>query len=139
MAIHPINPRTSRATVIFDSECGFCRSGAAMLARIDGGRNLDFLSLHDPRVAELLPDRGHDDLLLEMHLVEADGRWYAGADSIRAIARRIPLLWGAAAYLHLPGTRPLWRWLYAAVARHRYQIRQRLGCEGDVCAVHARA
>jgi predicted DCC family thiol-disulfide oxidoreductase YuxK len=109
-----------------------------MLARLDAGRHFDFVSLHDPRAGELLPDRDHDDLMHEMHLVQADGRWYAGAESIRAIARRVPFLWGLAAYLHFPGTLPLWQRLYAAVARHRYHISARLGCDGDVCAAHAR-
>lgn len=139
MPSHKHRMRNHRATIVFDGQCGFCRSGVEMLARLDGGRNFDFLSLHDPRSRELLPDRDHEDLMLEMHLVDAEGRWYAGAESIRVIARRVPFLWGAAAYLHVPGTLPLWRKLYAAVARRRYRMSQRFGCDGNVCAVHARS
>ena len=139
MVTHPARPRIDRATIVFDGQCGFCRSGVAMLARLDGGRNFEFLSLHDTRCRQVLPDRSHGDLLKEMHLVEASGQWHAGAEAIRVIARRVPFLWGAAGYLHLPGTLPLWQKLYAAIARRRYRISQRLGCGSGTCTIHMRA
>lgn len=126
-----------RAIVIYDGACGFCSASVAMLARMDAGQRFVMLSLHDPRARELLSERSHEDLMREMHLVEPDGRWYAGAEAVRVIARRLPLLWGVAMYLHLPGTLGLWQKLYAAVARRRYRISQRLNCNGDACAVHA--
>ena len=129
---------TNRAIVVFDGDCGVCTSSAELLTRIDTGRNFDLVSLHDARAKALLPDRTHEDLMREMHVVESDGRWYAGADAVRAIARRLPVLWPAAVVLHLPGTLPLWRRLYAAIAQRRYRIAQRLGCDNQACAVHLR-
>jgi predicted DCC family thiol-disulfide oxidoreductase YuxK len=130
--------RAKKSTVVFDGDCGFCSAGVAMLARVDGGRNFKFLSLHDPQVKALLPDREHADLMREMHIVDLDGRWYAGAEAVRMISRRTPFLWWAALYLHIPGTLPLWNKLYDAIARRRYRISQRFGCDGDACSVHAR-
>lgn len=130
------SPHDRRAAVIFDGQCAVCSSGVAVLKRIDHGRRFEYVSLHEARAKRLLPDRSHADLMREMHLVEPDGRWHAGAAAIRVIARRVPLLWGVAVYVHLPGSLPLWNQLYAAIARRRYRISERLGCASGACAVH---
>ncbi|MCG8583525.1 MAG: DUF393 domain-containing protein [Pirellulales bacterium] len=122
--------------ILFDGECAVCRSGVEMLRRIDGGREFEYVSLHDQRARDLLPDRSHEDLMREMHLVESDGRWYAGAEAVRAISRRVPVLWGVAVCLHVPGTLPVWNRLYRAIARRRYRISARLGCESGACTLH---
>ena len=128
--------RTNRATILFDGQCAICRSGAAMLARLDAGHRFEFISLDDSRAAQLLPGRSRDEMLREMHVVDTDGSVYSGAEAIRIISIRVPYFWWSIPYLYLPGSLPFWRKIYAAVAERRYRLSARLGCINGACAVH---
>ncbi|QDT12253.1 thiol-disulfide oxidoreductase DCC family protein [Planctomycetes bacterium K23_9] len=122
--------------VIYDGDCRFCTGGVKRLRQLDRfGPRLSFISLHDPRVAERYPDLGHDDLMNEMFVVDTDGNRHGGADAVRYLSRRLPLLWIAAPILYLPGTANLWRWLYRQVAKRRYKIAGK-NCENDACSIH---
>lgn len=132
------DPETSpdADVVIFDGECNFCRGQVNNLRRFDiGGNKLSFLSLHDPRLSERYPDLSHDQLMEEMVVVDRRGRRHGGADAVRYLTRRLPLLWVIAPILHLPGSAGLWRWLYQQVARQRYKLAGR-SCEGGSCKIH---
>lgn len=119
-----ITTRTQPAhdTVIYDGQCRFCRSQIAILRSLDLGRSLEFLSLHDPVVAEKFPELPTESLQAQMYVVDRQGRARGGADAVRFLSRRLPLLWPLALVLHIPGSLPLWRSLYAMVARHRYRL-----------------
>ncbi|KAA5542755.1 DUF393 domain-containing protein [Roseiconus nitratireducens] len=127
--------------VIFDGDCNFCTAQVRNLRRLDccGGR-LSFLSLHDPRVRERYPDLTHDQLMEQMYVIDQHGGRHGGADAVRYLSRRLPLLWPAAPVLHVPGTARLWRWMYGQVAKRRYKLAGKRdgasGCENDACAVH---
>ncbi|MGB7343358.1 MAG: DUF393 domain-containing protein [Pirellulaceae bacterium] len=125
-----------RDVVIFDGECRFCTAGVMQLHRLDRfGRRLSFISLHDPRVAERYPDLSHDDLMRQMYVVDIAGNQHGGADAVRYLSRRLPLLWPVAPILHLPFTAGLWRWMYHQVAKRRYKIAGKR-CENDACSIH---
>lgn len=122
--------------VIYDGQCNFCRSQVNNLRRLDvGGQRLAYISLHDPRVAERYADLDHQSLMDQMYVVDAQGRRHGGADAVRYLSRRLPLLWLSAPILHLPGTANLWRWLYRQIAKRRYKLAGK-SCENDVCSVH---
>lgn len=122
--------------VIFDGECRFCRGGVERLRQLDlGGKRLSFLSLHDPRVTERYPDLSYDDLMSQMYVVDQAGTRHGGADAVRYLSRRLPLLWPVMPILHVPGTARLWRWLYAQVAKRRYKIAGK-DCENGACSIH---
>lgn len=127
--------------VIYDGDCNFCISQVENLRRLDccGGR-LSFLSLHDERVAERYPDLTKEQLMKQMYVIDGQDRRHGGADAVRYLSRRLPMLWIAAPVLHLPGTANLWRWLYQQVAKRRYKLAgkrsDRPTCDGDSCAVH---
>lgn len=122
--------------VIFDGECRFCRGGVERLRQLDlGGKRLSFLSLHDPRVTERYPDMSYDDLMSQMYVVDQAGTRHGGADAVRYLSRRLPLLWPVMPILHVPGTARLWRWLYAQVAKRRYKIAGK-DCENGACSIH---
>lgn len=121
--------------VIFDGNCQFCRRQVERLKWLDGRDRLAFISLHDPMVAEKFPDLSHDQLMKEMYVIDRHGKRYAGASSIRYFSRRLPLLWWLAPLIHVPGTLPIWKWLYQQVAQRRYMF-NRPTCEGDACAIH---
>ncbi len=129
-------------TVIFDGECQFCQGQVARLASFDRwgkivgqGDKLAFLSLHDPRVASLYPDLTHDMLMEQMYVVDHQGRRHGGADAIRYLSRRLPILWPIMPILHIPGSARIWRWMYQQVARRRYRW-NKPNCDNGACAVH---
>ncbi len=134
---HPAdNPRAD--VVIFDGHCRFCQGQVARLCRIDGKRRLAFISLHDPSIRVDYPDLSHDQLMQEMYIIDSSGNRHAGASAIRYLSRRLPRLWWLAPFVHLPGSLPVWRWLYRQVANRRYRLGGAPACDNDSCAVHLR-
>jgi len=131
--------RPNAEIVIYDGHCRFCLAQVRRLAWLDRWQRLSFLSLHDPEVARRFPDLSHEQLMKEMVVVDQAGGRHAGAGSIRYLSRRLYLLWPLMPFLHVPGTMPMWRWLYAQVARRRYLIAGRIeSCDDGACAVHFR-
>ena len=114
--------RPARDTVIFDGHCRFCRGQVALLEWIDLGGRLRMVSQHEPEVARDFPELSADDLHARMHVVDTRGRARGGAEAVRYLSRRLPLLWPLAVPLHVPGSLPVWEWMYRFVARHRYRI-----------------
>lgn len=114
--------KPDRDTVLYDGACRFCRGQIALLRRLDPCRRLAFTSLHDPSVAVDFPELAPEDLQARMYVVDRAGRARGGAEAVRYLSRRLPLLWPLAVPLHVPGSLPLWQALYGLVARNRYRI-----------------
>ena len=112
----------SRDTVLYDGQCRFCRSQIALLRTVDVTGRLECTSLHDPGVARDFPEIAPEDLHRQMYVVDTHGIARGGADAVRYLSRRLVLLWPLALILHVPGTMPIWKRLYAFVARHRLKI-----------------
>jgi predicted DCC family thiol-disulfide oxidoreductase YuxK len=125
--------KPERDTVLYDAACRFCRGQIALLRRFDLTGRLAFTSLHEPTVARDFPEIAPEDLLARMYVVDRAGRARGGADAVRYLSRRLPLLWPLAIPLHVPGTMPLWRALYGFVARNRYRIAGR--CDDGSCRI----
>lgn len=125
--------RPHRDTVLYDGQCRFCRGQVALLGRLDPLRSLAFTSLHDERVARDFPELPRERLLEQMYVVDRSGRAHGGAEAVRYLSRRLPLLWPLAVPLHVPGSLPLWSGLYRFVARHRYGLAGR--CDEGTCRV----
>lgn len=125
--------RPERDTVLYDGECRFCRSQIALLRRLDLTGRLAFLSLHDPSVARDVPEIPPADLLAQMYVVDRSGMARGGAEAVRYLSRRLPLLWPLALPLHVPGSLPVWRSLYGFVARNRFRIAGR--CDEGTCRI----
>lgn len=122
MATITTQTRPPRDTVLYDGQCRFCRGQIAILRRLDLAGRLAFTSLHDPSVARDFPEIPREDLLAEMFIVDRQGTTWRGAGAVRYLSRHLVALWPVALPLHIPGTMPLWRWLYRLVARNRYRI-----------------
>ena len=114
--------RPEADVVIYDAGCGLCRRCVHMLARMDGRRRLAYLPLQDPRIQTRYPDLSREELEQHVYVVEAAGRRHAGADAVKYLSRRIPALWSLAPLMHMPGTMPLWRWLYDQVSKRRHNL-----------------
>ena len=121
---HARSGNTTRATttVLYDGQCGFCRSQITLLRWLDLGGHLVTRSLHDPRVADDFPNIRKEDLLAQMYVIDPSGKARGGAEAVRYLSRRLVLLWPLALILHIPGTMPLWKTLYAWVARNRMRL-----------------
>ncbi|MCA9167661.1 MAG: DUF393 domain-containing protein [Planctomycetales bacterium] len=128
--------RPGADVVIFDGQCRFCRRQAERLAKWDSRRQLAFISLHDPRVAERYPDLTHDQLMDEMYVVDRAGTRWHGAGAFRYLTRQLPALWVLAPLMHIPGSLPLWQWGYRQVAKRRYLAGKLDECTDGSCAVH---
>jgi predicted DCC family thiol-disulfide oxidoreductase YuxK len=125
--------RPERDTVLYDGHCRFCRGQVALLGRLDPFGSLTFTSLHDARVARDFPELPQEQLLEQMFVVDRSGRARGGAEAVRYLSRRLPLLWPLAVPLHVPGSLPLWSGLYRFVARHRYRLAGR--CDEGTCRI----
>jgi predicted DCC family thiol-disulfide oxidoreductase YuxK len=123
--------KPAKDTVLYDGQCRFCRSQIAILRRLDLAGTLAFTSLYDPSVRIDFPEIPHDELLEQMFVVDTAGRARGGAQAVRYLTRRLPLLWPLAVPLHVPGTLPLWTAIYRWVARHRMRIAG--SCEDGTC------
>ena len=124
-------------TVIYDGQCNFCISQISNLKRLDLWRTLQFVSLHDPLVASACPDLSYEQLMEEMWVVTPEGSKFGGADALRCLSRKLPLLWPLAPLLHIPASRPLWAWMYRKVAQRRYAIAGK-NCSEGTCSLHGR-
>jgi predicted DCC family thiol-disulfide oxidoreductase YuxK len=126
-----------QAVVLFDGQCPLCQRAVRLLKRLDWLKRLQFRDCRDtanlpPCATPLDPKR----LLEEMHLVTPDRkRAYAGYRAFRWIAWRLPLTWGLAPLLYVPGVPWLGHKLYLWVARNRYNL---VPCKDGVCRVPLR-
>ncbi len=134
MTIAP-TPEVTQEFVLFDGECNFCRNQIGWLRWLDRAKRLQFLSLHDSKVATDFPDLSYEQLMEQIWLVNRQGLRVGGADAIRYLAIRIPLLFPLVPFFYFPGSMPLWRWLYRLVAKYRYRIAGR-NCENGACQLH---
>ncbi|WP_047816728.1 thiol-disulfide oxidoreductase DCC family protein [Rhodopirellula islandica] len=122
--------------VIYDGQCNFCKAGVRSLRRLDwGGNRLAFLSLHDERVQQRYPDLTQEQLMDQMYVIDQHDQRHGGADAVRYLSRRLPMLWLAAPVLHLPGTAKLWRRLYHELAKRRYRLAGK-SCDTGSCSIH---
>ena len=106
--------------VIYDESCGLCRATVRALRRLDWRGSLRFLPLQDPRTRDWYPDLTPEKLEKYVHVVDARGRRRLGAEAGRYLTRRVPALWPMAPLLHIPGSAPLWHWLYEQISRRRH-------------------
>ena len=129
--------RPSAEVVIYDGNCQFCTRQVQRLHAWDWQGRLAFVSLHDPDIGRYARDLTHDQLMEQMYVVDRSGRQYGGAAAFRYLSCKLPLLWPVAPLMHIPGSLPLWRWLYAQIASRRYRWNAR-SCDNGACRVHIR-
>lgn len=134
-----MNEPNQKDVVLYDGQCNFCRSQINILRRLDNGRRLEFVSLHDPRVATNYPSLSFEQLMEQMWIATTQGDLVGGAYAVRYLSRRLPILWPMAPVLHLPFSMPLWSFLYRQVAKRRYRLAGRDCDEGGTCSLHREA
>jgi predicted DCC family thiol-disulfide oxidoreductase YuxK len=124
--------------VIFDGDCRFCLQQVRRLKKLDaGGARLAFVSLHDPYVLKKFPDLTYEQMMQQLYVVDRQGNRHGGAAALRYLSRRLPWLWPAAPFLHIPFSLPLWQAIYRWIAKRRYRLAGKTNddCQGS-CSLH---
>ena len=119
-AIRVADPPAERPVILYDDTCGFCTRWIARCRKVFG-EAIDY----QPAVgaASRYPEISAEALDGAMHLVETDGRVYAGADAVaRALARRPGHGWVIWLYAHVPGLAWAARKAYRWVSRNRQRL-----------------
>ncbi|MEL7265583.1 MAG: DUF393 domain-containing protein [Planctomycetota bacterium] len=127
-----IRESRDRDVVIYDGQCNFCVGSVRRLRWLDWSDRLRYLSLHDDRVAVRYPRLEKEDLLQQMYVMTPGGDAFGGADAVRYLTRRMPILWPVMPLMHLPFSHHVWHWMYRFVARRRYLLGGKR-CEDGVC------
>ena len=112
VALPPVKP-----LLIFDGDCGFCRSGIARWKQMTGER-VDYAPLQSDDIAARFPELTREQLESAVHLIQPDGRVTRAAEAVfqlLAVQRRWPL-W---MYEKMPGIKPLTEFVYRRVAANR--------------------
>jgi predicted DCC family thiol-disulfide oxidoreductase YuxK len=128
--------RPEADVVIYDGHCRICTAQVRKLAWWDCQGKLSYVSLHDSAVQERYPDLTHDMLMEQMYVVDRHGNRHSGAAAIRYLSRRLRRLWWLAPLLHIPGSLPLWNWLYRQIAQRRYKFGKLDDCGDEACQIH---
>lgn len=74
--------------------------------------------------------------MADMYVVDRKGRRHRGAEAIRYLSSRLPLLWWLAPALYFPGSMPVWQKLYRMFAKRRYRFGRIESCENGSCRLH---
>ena len=98
--------KTSGPMIIYDGECGFCRSSVRVLKKMDLFGKLEYS----------IGPKG----LSEMRLEFPDGKSYGGFFAFRKLTWILPVLYGMIPFVYFPGAGVLGPRIYRWIARHRY-------------------
>ncbi|HWH43465.1 MAG TPA: DCC1-like thiol-disulfide oxidoreductase family protein [Thermoleophilaceae bacterium] len=77
-------------TVLYDSDCGFCKWSLSLVLRLDRRRLLRPLPLDSPEARALTPALGEEERFASAHAVTADGRVGSGGAAIPLVADVLP-------------------------------------------------
>jgi predicted DCC family thiol-disulfide oxidoreductase YuxK len=78
------------ATLLYDSDCGFCRWSVDKVLAWDRRRALRVLALQDPEAKALLPGMDEAKKMASWHLVAPDGQVYSAGDAAPPLLRLLP-------------------------------------------------
>jgi len=121
-----------RLVVLFDGGCPMCRGTVRVLRRLDWLQRLAYADVTQPGVlARHAPGLSDADALLEMYVVDQQGRRFAGFEGYLRIALVVPVMWPLALLGRVRGFRQLGHKVYRMVAANRARHGR---CTDDVCA-----
>jgi predicted DCC family thiol-disulfide oxidoreductase YuxK len=115
----------SDATLLYDSDCGFCRWSVDKVLAWDRRRSLRPVALQDPEAAVLLSGLDDGERMASWHLVTEDGSVYSAEAAAPPLLRLLP--GGRAPATVLAAFPRLTGPLYRFVARHRDRLGRLVG------------
>jgi len=126
-------------TLLYDGCCRLCLRTVATLRRLRLRVRLVPVPLQEARPEQLPPGVSREELLAELHAVDASGRLYRGADAVLRILREVRGLGWLAALGRLPLLAPAVDAAYRWLARHRYRLFGTVeDCADGSCGLHGR-
>ncbi len=124
---------------LYDGKCVICRSTCETLRALDWLNRIEFVDLHrSPAMSAPFDRLSRERLMSEIHVLDAEGKLYAGFAGTRRMLRELPLAMPLWLLLQLPGSNALGKRVYRFIARRRYHINALLGaplpdCPEDSC------
>jgi len=123
--------------VVYDGECGFCRSQIESIRRRAIGEAFEYLPRQTPGIESRFPQLREGDFNTGMRLILPDGTVHVGADATYQIARHLRR-WRYLAWLYrVPGFHTLARAAYAWIARNRHTLSRY--CSDASCSKETRS
>ncbi|MDE2008592.1 MAG: DUF393 domain-containing protein [Candidatus Omnitrophica bacterium] len=114
-----INAQSPRAKVIYDGDCGFCRSSIRAVQVMDLWGKLEYV----PGL------KGMSEMRLEL----PDGKAYGGFFAFRRLTWDLPMLYPMIPLVYFPGAGVIGPLVYRWVARNRYVFPVFHSCTNDGC------
>ncbi len=128
------NARLRLWHLLYDGQCHFCRNSVRLLKTMDMFNVAELINLHDvPDFSADFPGLTREAALSQMHLVDGQGRVFAGFAALRRLSWRIPMLTMLMPLLYFPGTGIVGPWVYGWVAKNRYVFHANSVCENNAC------
>ena len=110
----------SKPILVYDGNCGFCRSWIARWRRVTGER-VDYAPYQE--AGARFPEIGPERFKASVQLIEPDGRVSQGAEAVyRSLSYKPGQGWWLWLYVHVGPFAALSEWGYRLVARHRGQF-----------------
>jgi predicted DCC family thiol-disulfide oxidoreductase YuxK len=120
-----------QATLLYDSDCGFCRWSVDKVLAWDRRGSLRPVALQTPEAAELLDDMAEERRMASWHLVTSEGKVYSRGAAAPPLLRMLPGGSPLAAVLAaFPGVTDR---VYGWVTEHRDRLGRIVGSEA--CSV----
>ena len=120
--------------ILYDDECWMCTFQMRMLTWLDWCDVARLSPVSDPATLQLVPGLNRQDLLEAIHCVSREGAVLRGAQALRFIGLRMPLLVPMALVLWVPGIIWVAERVYSWVSRNRHLLSRIFGCK-DACAI----
>ncbi len=113
-------------TALYDGYCAICQTTLAIITRLDWFKHVTFVDLHSADVSTRYPQFTHDELMGQIHVIDEQGRVFAGFDGTRRMLKAVPLGYPIWLLLHLPLMDGVGKRVYRWIAAHRYRINRLL-------------
>jgi len=122
--------------VWYDGDCELCLRCARIIRALDLFGRIRVVNFRQPGTRARWQGVDHQRAEGELLVRTTRGRWYGGFLAFRWMAWRLPLGWGIAPWLYVPGIAWLGQRVYAWAARH-HDLFFGKTCEAGACRVHA--
>jgi predicted DCC family thiol-disulfide oxidoreductase YuxK len=111
---------------LYDGYCAICQTTLALITALDWFKRVTFVDLHTPGIETRYPQFTHEELMGQIHVIDEQGRVFAGFDGTRRLLKAVPLGFPIWLLLQLPGMDRVGIRVYRWIASHRYAINRML-------------